>query len=170
MNEPVIVGTVGRPHGLRGEVLVRPRTDEVDERFAAGQRLRVGEQELEVAGHSWQQGRLVVRFAGIADRSGAETLRGREVWAATASQAKDEDEFHDLELIGLVVEDPTGVVLGRILAVQHHPAQDLLVIETDSGERLVPFVAELVPIVDPAAGRVVVNPIPGLLTELPDAD
>lgn len=170
MNEPVIVGTVGKPHGLRGEVLVRPRTDEVAERFAAGASLRVGEQELEVSGHSLQQGRLVVRFAGVSDRSSAEALRGLDVWAKIASEATDEDEFHDLELIGLRVEDLAGAELGRVIAIQHHPAQDLLVIKTESGERLVPFVAALVPTVDPAAGRLVVNPIPGLMAELPDAD
>lgn len=55
-------------------------------------------------------------------------------------------------------------------AVHHHPSQDLLVLRTDAGERLVPFVMELVPEVDVPGGRVVVNPIPGLLTEVPDED
>ena len=170
MAEVVIVGTVGRAHGLRGQVTVRPRTDSVEDRFAAGATLTADGRVLTVTGHSWQQGRLVVGFAGVGDRTAAEALRGLDLWADGPAEAIDDDEFHDTELIGLVALDRSGARLGEVVAVQHHPAQDLLVVRTSSGEGLVPFVAELVPEVDPAAGRVVIDPIPGLLDEVPDAD
>ncbi len=172
MSEPelVIVGTIGRPHGLRGEVTVRPRTDSVELRFAAGASLRLDDRVLTVNRHSWVHGRLVVAFEGVSDRSAAEGLRGRDLWASAGEEALDEDEFRDRALVGLAVVDADGTALGEVVGVEHPPAQDLLVIRTPAGDRLVPFVSELVPEVDPAAGRIVVNPIPGLLSEVPDAD
>lgn len=170
MADQVIVGTVGRAHGLRGQVTVRPRTDSVEDRFAPGAQLTAGGRQLTVTGYSSQQGRLVVAFAGVGDRTAAETLRGLDLWADGPAEAVEEDEFHDTDLIGLTAVDPAGSTLGEVVAVQHHPAQDLLVVRTPSGERLVPFVEALVPEVDPAAGRLVIDPIPGLLDEVPDAD
>lgn len=165
----VIVGTVGRPHGVRGDVTVRPRTDAVARRFAAGSTLLAGDRELQVVGHSLTQGRLVVAFAGVTDRDGAEALRGLDLWADAGTADLEDDEFHDTDLIGLAAVDPAGNPLGDVVAVEHPPAQDLLVVRTPSGDRLVPFVAALVPEVDPRAGRVVIDPIPGLLSDLPDA-
>lgn len=170
MVERVIVGTVGRAHGLRGQVSVRPRTDSVAERFAPGAVVVAAGQELVVTGHAWQADRLLVAFAGIGDRTSAETLRGQDLWADGVADPVAEDEFHDSTLIGLAVLDPAGERLGEVVAVQHHPAQDLLVVRTPAGERGVPFVSALVPVVDPAAGHLVVVPIPGLLAEVPDAD
>jgi len=171
MVQQVIVGTIGRPHGLKGEVTVRPHTDRIDERFAAGARFVVGAKTLTVAGRNVVQGRLVVHFAEACDRTAAEALRGLELWADAASESLSDDEFHDTTLVGLVAVDPAGQRLGEVVAVEHHVAQDLLVIRTLAGDdRLVPFVAELVPEVDPSAGRLVVNPIPGLLSEVSDAD
>jgi len=168
--EQVIVGTVGRAHGLRGQVSVRPRTDSVEERFAPGSTVVAAGRTLTVAGHSFTQGRLVVWFAGVTDRTDAEALRGLDLWADGIGEPTGEDEFHDAELVGLTAVAPDGRTLGEVVAVEHPPLQDLLVVRTPSGDRLVPFVAALVPEVDPAGGRVVIDPIPGLLEELPDAD
>jgi 16S rRNA processing protein RimM len=170
MSQQVIVGTVGRPHGLRGEVTVRPRTDQIEERFAPGAQLSFGGRVLTVAARNLVQGRLVVAFDGVGDRSAAEALRGAELWATAEDETLAEDEFHDTALIGCSVVDPSGLVLGELVEIHHHPAQDLLVVRTPEGERLVPFVSELVPEVDPTRRRVVVNPIPGLMSEVPDAD
>jgi 16S rRNA processing protein RimM len=170
VSEQLIVGTIGRAHGLRGQVSVRPRTDTIEERFAPGAVLQAGTRTLTVASFTLQQGRLVVAFAGVTDRSAAEGLRGIDLMAEGIPDSIDDDEYHDRELIGLGAFDPEGTRLGEVTAVHHHASQDLLVLRTDAGERMVPFVTELVPEVDVAGGRVVINPIPGLLTEVPDAD
>lgn len=170
MSEQVIVGTVGRAHGLRGQVTVRPLTDHVEQRFAAGAVVTTDGRRLTVSGHSWLNGVLLVGFEGVADRTSAEALRGIQLWAEGIAEPTAPDEYADLALIGLPVVAPDGSALGTLVAVQHNPAQDLLVVRTPGGERLVPFVEALVPEVDLVKGVIVVDPIPGLLTEVDDAD
>lgn len=170
MAEPVdvVVGTVGRPHGLRGEVLVRVHTDYAESRFAPGSVLRRDRADgpaLEVAAGRLQGDALLLSFRGITDRSAAEALRGTELWAQAEAVETAPGEFHDAALVGLEVRC-AGRPVGRVEAVTHHPAQDLLVVATAAGERLVPFVTELVPVVDLAAGFLEVADLPGLLEEL----
>lgn len=167
----VLVGRIGKAHGLRGEVTVAPTTDSPEQRFAPGSQLSSPTAgRLTVRSWRWQAGTLVVAFDQAGDRSSAEALRGAELWAEIDAEDADDGEFHDTALIGLAAVDPSGAFLGRIARVLHLPAQDVLVVGTPAGERLVPFVAELVPEVDLVAGRVVIDPIPGLLDEAPDAD
>lgn len=167
----VLVGRVGRAHGLRGEVSIAPTTDSPERRFAPGSSLSSPTAgTLVVRSQRWQTETLIVCFEQTDDRSAAEALRGAELWAEIDPHDTDEDEFHDTALIGLAAVDPSGAALGSVVRLLHLPAQDVLVIATGAGERLVPFVSELVPEVDLAGGRVVIDPIPGLLDEVPDAD
>ncbi len=167
----LVVGRVGRPHGLRGEVTVEVRTDDPDQRFAAGESLETvpaGRGPLTVAGSRWHSGRLLVRFAGHEDREAAEALRDT-VLAIDSSQLEpltDPEEFYDHDLIGLRVVTSGGEDVGTISDVLHH-GQDLLVVQgagaRAGAEILVPFVAAIVPEVDVAAGRLVIDPPAGLL-------
>jgi len=169
MIEPidVVVGTVGRAHGLRGEVIVRVHTDYADERFGPGSGLRranAAGELLEVAASRRQGDALVVRFTGIADRSQAEALRGTELWASVEPAEDADGDYHDAALVGLIVRCGEAEV-GRITGITHNPAQDLLIVDTKAGQRLVPFVTELVPVVDVAGGFVEVVDLPGLLED-----
>jgi 16S rRNA processing protein RimM len=207
----LVVGRITRPHGVRGEVSVEVRTDEPNRRFAVGRVLAtdpVAAGPLTVESARWHSGRLLIQFAGVADRNQAEDLRG--TWltldSAEAGPTGDPDEFHDHELIGLAVVTTSGEPVGRVTDVRHF-GQDLLVIEpqptdavkpqpagaagsgppgagpvptgpaargpalapggpargTPDNELLVPFVAAIVPEVDLATGRLVIDPPPGLL-------
>ncbi|MGH3097771.1 MAG: ribosome maturation factor RimM [Streptosporangiales bacterium] len=162
----IVAGRVVRPHGVRGDLLVAPRTDEPERRFACGQVLDTEDAgPLTVARASPHGGRWIVRFAETADRTAAEALRGVLLYVDSdrLPRSGDPDEFHDTELIGLAAVDPSGAPIGTLVDVLH-PAQDVLVIERpDGGEALVPFVRVLVPSVDTAAGRVVIDAPPGLL-------
>ena len=169
----LVVGRVGKPQGIRGEVTVEVRTDDPDARFAAGTALPTeppGRGPLVVGSVREQNGRLVVLFDGVTDRNGAEALRGTllMVDAATLPPVDDPDEFHDFELVGLAAELPDGRPLGRLAEVLHLPQGDVLVVRGEQGEVLVPFVAAMVPVVDVPAGRVVIDPPEGLL-DLPGA-
>jgi 16S rRNA processing protein RimM len=176
----VVVGRIGKPHGLRGEVTVEVRTDEPDRRFADGTTVRVARPSgsagpwstLTVAGSRWHQATLLVRFAELPDRTAAESARGLLLHAdVPADESPDDpDEFYDHQLVGLAAEDVDGRPLGEVTAVLHG-AQDLLQIRTpDRRDALVPFVAALVPEVDLAGGRVVVADRPGLVTPFPEDD
>ena len=129
----LVVGRVTRPHGVRGEVSVEVRTDDPDLRFAVGRVMATDPAAagpLTVESVRWHSGRLLIQFAGIADRNQAEELRG--TWltldSAEVGSTGDPDEFHDHELIGLAVVTTLGEPVGRVTDVRHF-GQDLLVIE-----------------------------------------
>ena len=168
----LVVGRVGRPHGLGGELTVQVHTDDPDLRFAAGSVLATEPAErgpLTISSCRWHSGRLLVRFAGHADRARAEDLRGTLLVmdSAEVGPTADPDEFHDYELIGLEVVTVAGHPVGAVTDVLHQ-GQNLLVVRPapdsqDGGEILVPFVGAIVPEVDVKAGRLVIDPPPGLL-------
>ena len=162
-----MVGRIGRAHGLKGEVFVEPRTDEPERRFAAGQVLGTGAGSLTVADSRTHSGRLVVRFEELADRTAAEASRGTELTCLVDpdEMPEDPDEFYDHQLAGLRVETTGGDAVGELERVEHGAAQDLLVIRTPEREVLFPFVSALVPEVDVAGGRIVIDDKPGLLVE-----
>ncbi len=168
----VVVGRIGRAQGLRGEVTVEVRTDSPEERFVRGAVLhldpapRGGPDEVRVAGHRWQAGRLVLSLVGVGDRAAAELLRGSLLEAEVDVTAHDGDEFHDMALVGLRVEDRSGRTVGSVADVLHLPGQDLLVVTREgASELLVPFAAALVPVVDIPGGRLVIE-LPEGLAEL----
>jgi 16S rRNA processing protein RimM len=175
----VVVGRIGKPHGLRGEVTVSVRSDEPERRFARGSTLRAEPppgsasslRRLTVAGSRWHQAALLVDFEEIQDRTAAESARGIVLHASIPADAspEDPDEFYDHQLTGLAAYDVDGTPLGTVAGLVHGGAQDLLRITTPDGrEALVPFVKALVPEVDVAGGRLVVADRPGLVTPLPD--
>ena len=165
----VIVGRVGRPHGIRGEVVIGVRTDEPDLRFAVGAILDFARQEegptdghgLTVAAKRWHSGQLLIAFDGVTDRAAAGELTGSwlSVDSSQLPELSDPDEFRDHELIGLSVRTAAGDPVGVVADVLHH-GQDLLVVGKDV---FIPFVKALVPVVDLEGGKLVVDPPEGLL-------
>lgn len=160
------VARIGRAHGLRGEVALDLRTDSAPDRLAVGASLRTepaGAGPLTVVGTRVQQGRWYVTFAGVADRTAAEALRGVEL-VVEAPASDEDDAWYPHELAGLRAEHVDGRVVGEVVGLEHGPAHDLLVVrEPDGARTLVPFVRAIVPVVDVAGGRVVLDPPGGLL-------
>lgn len=155
----VVVGIVGRAHGLRGDVAVELRTDEPEVRFAPGVVLGCEglTSTLTVASvRDAAAGRLVVRFVEAPDRTAAESLRGRVLVVHVDPDERpagdDPEEYYDRQLRGLRVLDADDQEVGVVADVIHLPSQDLLAVTTDAGERLVPFVSDLVPHIDLTAG------------------
>ena len=162
------VGRIGRPRGVRGEAFVEPRTDDPEERFAAGSVLVTEPPEagpLTVDTVSVAGGKLVVHFAGVLDRAGVEALRGVRLLipASLRPPLEDPDDFYDTDLVGLVALTVGGAELGPVREVLHAGAADYLVLDVDAREVLVPFVRAIVPVVDLAGGRIEVDPPDGLL-------
>ncbi|HUK71264.1 MAG TPA: ribosome maturation factor RimM [Streptosporangiaceae bacterium] len=167
----LVVGRIGRPHGVRGEVAVDVRTDDPGQRFASGCVLATQPEALgplTVVAARPHAGGLIVSFAGISDRDEAQQVRG--TWlvidSADVPAPDDPDEYNDYQLIGLDVVTVAGRHVGTVADVRHH-GQDLLVVRTASGaaEILVPFVAAIVPEVDVRAGRLLIDPPMGLLEQ-----
>jgi 16S rRNA processing protein RimM len=170
----VVVGRIGRPHGIKGEVSVEVRTDDPESRLAPGATVRTDPESagpLTIESGRVHSGRLLLHFAGHHDRSAAERLRGVLLVADVDPHERPEDpeEFYDHQLVGLAVRTVAGDPVGELADVLHLPGQDVLAVRTPDGrEVLVPFVAELVPTVDVDGGVVEVDPPPGLLGDLPD--
>lgn len=163
----VTVGRIGPARGVHGEVFVRPLTDDPERRFAPGAVLRTepgSAGPLTVAGQTSAGSRLVLRFAGVDDRAGAEALRGvlLLVRAADRPPLADPDEFYDTDLVGLAARTVAGDLLGPVREVVHAGGADYLVVEVGGRDRLVPFVAAIVPAVDLRAGTVEIDPPDGL--------
>lgn len=170
-NEPtdtVVVGRIGRPHGVRGEVTVEVRTDDPDLRFAPGAVLLTepaGRGPLTVAGRRWHREVLLLQLEGVDSRETAEDLRNTELHVPVADlpELDDPDVFYDHQLVGLTARLPDGAVLGEVAAVRHEGAEILVLRPAGGGELLVPFVTAIVPTVDLAGGFLVVDPPEGLL-------
>jgi 16S rRNA processing protein RimM len=166
-----VVGRVVKPHGIRGELVVDVRTDSPEERFTPGAVLATRARDgasgtVTIAAARPHTGRLLVTFEGVAGRDAAEAMRGLllVVDAADIEPSDDPEEFYDHELEGLEAVDVQGSRIGEVVEVLHTSGSDLLSVRRpDGGEVLIPFVAEIVPTVDVAGGRVVVDPPEGLL-------
>ncbi|UDY22648.1 ribosome maturation factor RimM [Nocardioides sp. Kera G14] len=180
----VLVGRIGKPHGLRGHVTVDVRTDEPERRFVQGAKLKAeapkgsafAPRQLTVEALRWHGGVLQLQFAEVPDRTAAEAARGVLLYADIPADAtpEDPDEFYDHQLVGLAAYDTQGAHLGEVTGLVHGGAQDLLELRTTEalGRRnvLIPFVKALVPTVDLAAARVEIADRPGLVRPLPEDD
>ena len=155
------VGYGRRAHGINGEVLVRPQTDDPD-RWVVGATFTTDDsppRTFEATGVRPHKGDLLVWFAGVEDRDTADTLRG-VVFQIPATQRRPlgETEFWPDDLIGNSAVGPHGETLGTVVGVEFAEAQDRLVIETPDGGRLVevPFVSAIVPTIDLEAGVITI--------------
>jgi 16S rRNA processing protein RimM len=166
--DTVVVGRIGRPHGVRGEVTVEVRTDDPDLRFVPGAVLRTDPPErgpITIAGVHWHSGTLLLRLEGVDSREAAEAVRNTELVVPVAElpEIEDPDSYYDHQLVGLTARLSDDAVLGEVTAILHE-AQDLLVVRrVEGGEVLIPFVSAIVPTVDLDGGFVVVDPPEGLL-------
>lgn len=170
----VVVGRIGKPHGIRGEVTIEVRTDEPDLRFATGSLVYSEadpKKSFKVTSSRWHSGKLLLCFAELSDRNAAEAARGTILMSEIddSDLPMAEDEYYDRQLIGLVVEQ-AGAAIGEITDVLHLPSQDVFVISLDAGgEMLLPFVEQFVPEVNLAGGFIVITPPAGIV-EVSDED
>lgn len=173
----VQVGLIEKPHGLRGEVVVKPLTDFGDERFVPGATLTTaragqspdGSAVLRIEDVRWHNARPLVLFEGVESVEAAEALRGQGLWIAASSRPDlAPGLFYETDLVGCrveTVEGPggPGTALGPVVRVEGVPGASVLVIETPQGEVLVPLATEICRVIDPAVRRIVIDPPAGLL-------
>jgi 16S rRNA processing protein RimM len=170
-----VVGSVVRAHGVRGDVLVEVRTDVPERRFQPGAQLVARFVDgltrtvvVDAVQSRVERSRLVVAFREVTDRAGAEALHGSVLLAQPPvhEPPPEPDAYFDHQLVGLAVHAPDGHLIGRVVDVEHPPAQDLLVVQASTGgQTLVPFVRAIVTEVDLPGGRLTVDAPVGLFDD-----
>ncbi|GEK78766.1 ribosome maturation factor RimM [Agrococcus baldri] len=174
------VGRLSRAHGLKGAIKIELYTDDPGRRFVPGARFALQVptsskwhgKSLELVELRVYNGSPVGFFAGVTDRTEAESLVKAVLWIEQdATELSSEPEaWYVHQLAGLDVWRD-GARIGRVVRVDALPAQDMLIVETQGNEVMVPFVKAIVPEVDLRAGRITVTPPAGLFEELePEAD
>jgi 16S rRNA processing protein RimM len=163
----ICMGIVGAPHGVRGAVRIKSFTD-APEAIADYGALEdeSGERRftLRVVGAAKGDGMVIAQVSGVADRDRAEALRGLRLYALRAAlPAPEEDEYYHADLVGLAAELADGTALGTVIAVHDFGAGDMIEVAREKGPQvLVPFTRAVVPVVDIAGGRLIVEPPAGL--------
>jgi 16S rRNA processing protein RimM len=163
-----LVGRIAKPHGLRGDVIVNPDTDFVEERFAVGATFRTrsdrGEETLTIASARVQNGRAVVGFEGFSRVEDAERLAGLELRIPEGDlQPLAEHTYYQHQLTGCVVETTSGEPLGEVVRVEGGTGMSLLVVNGSRGEILVPLTRAICVEIDVAAKRIRIEPPEGLI-------
>ncbi len=157
LSDPVVIGVVGAPHGVRGTVRVRA--------VGSGRHLReevepvVGDRRYRILRARITPKGFLVDLEGVLNREEAANLRGKEL-ALDRLELDDleEGEFYVGDLVGMRATGESDEDLGEVAEVIETPAHEILVLETEDGQRYVPFTLEHVPELDVAAGRLVVRP------------
>ena len=160
----LLVGRIGRAHGIHGEATIEVRTDHPDDRFAVGARVQTETRgDLVITSHRVHNGILLLGFENFVDRNAIEKLRDTLLYADVDvdAEGKDDDDYHVLQLIGCTAVLESGEEFGTVSDVINLPGQDLLAIDTPRGEVLIPFVHQLVPAVDVKARKMTVIPPEG---------
>jgi 16S rRNA processing protein RimM len=167
-DDMVLVGRIGRPHGLRGQVAVNPETDFIEDRFAPGATLWTrsprGDEQLVVATLRLQNGKPIVGFEGFERIEDVERLAGVELRVPEeALQSLEAGTYYQHQLVGCVVETSAGECVGTVARVDGGAGGSLLVIDGPRGEILVPLARDICVDVDVAAKRIRIEPPAGLL-------
>lgn len=173
------VGRLTKAHGLKGGMKIELYTDEPDRRFVPGASFSLQVptssswhgKSITLAELRWYNGHPVAFFEDVADRSTAESLVKAIMWVDQdlAELPVEENAWYDHQLVGLTALRD-GAPVGKVVRVDHLPAQDLLAIQAGEREVLVPFVSAMVPAVDIEGGTVTLTPPAGLFEDVQDED
>jgi 16S rRNA processing protein RimM len=167
-DDMVLVGRVARPHGIRGQVIVNPETDFIEDRFAPGAtvwtRSDRGDEQLTIDSARVQGNRPVIGFAGFSRIEDVERLAGLELRVPEeALQPLADGMYYQHQLVGCSVETRTGDGIGLVTRVEGGAGGSLLVVQGERDEILVPFATDICVDVDVVAKRIRIEPPEGLL-------
>lgn len=163
----ILVGRIARAHGIKGQVIVTPATDFLEQRFREGQSLYVGAESSPaprlIRDVRFHQGRPIVRFDGVETMNDAEALAGLELWISAGDvEPLPENVFYRHDLVGCDVVDRTGEPVGTVTAIEGELERSYLIVNGRRGEVMIPLRAEMVT-VDLPSKRITVDPPEGLL-------
>jgi 16S rRNA processing protein RimM len=160
----LVVGRIGRAHGVLGEATIEVQTDDPDSRFKIGNKLNLADgRQLTIRSSRWHNQILLLAFDGIADRNQIEVLRDQFISAEVDINLLAPGEYHFQQLIGCQVIQHNGDLIGLVDEVIKSPGQDLLSVNRAGRQVLIPMVKQIVTEIDLAAKKITVNPPEGLL-------
>jgi 16S rRNA processing protein RimM len=167
-DDMVLVGRIARPHGIRGQVIVNPETDFIEDRFVSGAtmwtRSERGDEALTITSARIQNGRPVIAFEGCTSIDDAQRLAGLELRVPEeALQALAEGVYYQHQLVGCVVETAAGARIGEVRRVDGGASGSLLAVNGARGEILIPFAQHICVDVDVPGRRIRIDPPEGLL-------
>ena len=159
----LVVGRIGRAHGVLGEATIEVRTDDADLRFAIGNKLTLDSgKQLSIKSSRWHNQVLLLAFEGINDRNQIEELRDQLISAEVDTNNMAEGEYHFQQLIGSQVFLKSGDLVGVVDEIVKLPGQDLLSVNKDGKEVLIPMVKQIIVSIDIKTKKIVVDPPEGL--------
>lgn len=165
----LVVARIGRPHGVAGEATVEIRTDSPDQRFKVGSVLQtdpINFGPLTIESARDHNGILLLKFKEISDRDGIDKLKNTLLLAEVDVAAESTgDDFHFQQLMSCTAFFEDGREIGKVVDAVHIPGQDLLVLEHNGREVMIPFVKEIVPVVDVSANKILIADKEGLLDD-----
>ena len=159
----LVVGRIGRAHGVLGEATIEVRTDDPDLRFIVGNKLTLDNgKQLSIKSSRWHNQVLLLAFDGINDRNQIEELRDQLISAEVDTNNMAEGEYHFQQLIGSEVFLKSGGLVGVVDEIVKLPGQDLLSVNKDGKEVLIPMVKQIIVSIDIKTKKIVVDPPEGL--------
>lgn len=173
-DEKIIVGALSGSFGVTGDVRLKSFCAEPAAIADYTPLTRCdGTQIATIVIKGQTKGALIARVDGITTKEQADALRGVDLYAERAQlPSLPDDEFYHADLVGLMTFDTGGQTLGRVKAVQTNGSDDLLEVSSPKHKDtvLVPFTKAIVPTVDLATGRIVLDPPRGLFDDATDPD
>ncbi|MGI9195507.1 MAG: ribosome maturation factor RimM [Candidatus Nanopelagicus sp.] len=160
----LVVGRIGRAHGVLGEATIEVQTDDPDIRFQIGNKLTLDDgRQLTIRSSRWHNQILLLAFDGVADRNQIEELRDQLISTDVDLGSLAPGEYHFQQLIGCQVFQQNGELIGAVDEIVKLPGQDLLSVSRSGEQVLIPMVKQIIIEIDISAKKIVVNPPEGLL-------
>ena len=160
----LVVGRIGRAHGVLGEATIEVQSDDPDLRFEVGNKLTLENgKELIIRSARWHNQILLLAFDGIDDRDEIESLRDELLSADVDLSTLAPGEYHYQQLLGSKVLLTNGELIGEVDEIVKLPGQDLLSVTQLGKQVLIPMVKQFIVSIDIDSKTIVINPPEGLL-------
>ena len=160
----LVVGRIGRAHGVLGEATVQVQTDDPDVRFKVGAKLSLDNgKDLTIRSARWHNQILLLAFDGIIDRNQIEELRDQMISAEVDITSLSPGEYHYQQLLGCEVFLQSNELIGEVDEIVKLPGQDLLSVAKNGKKVLIPMVKKIIISIDVSTKKIVVDPPEGLL-------
>ena len=162
--EYVTIGQILAPWGIKGKLKVEVITD-FPQRFTPCSKIYINHQPMTIDSAEWHKGKAIIKLNTIDSIEEAQRLRGQAIEIHHSQlQPLPEGQYYHSQLIGLEVETTQGELLGNITQILPAKSNDIYVVSGDRGEILIPAIEDVVKSIDPNKGRMVIEPIEGLLS------